>query len=108
MRQGTRGGDEMKTLTAQGRSSHYDRLELEGKPVWIPRPVEFPRLNLVKRDELLNRAMAAWLRIDGLPSLNFRLYGPPGSGKNALVYQLAKSLKRDLSLVSQRSFSNLV
>jgi hypothetical protein len=40
----------------------------------------------VAREDLINRALATWLQLDDLPPLNFRLYGPPGAGKSALVY----------------------
>lgn len=90
----------MNALSDQSRFSHYRRIELEGKIVCVPKPAEIPQFRIVERDDLLNRCLAAWLTIDGLPPLNFRLYGPPGSGKNALVYQLARYLGRDLYILN--------
>ena len=58
--------------------AHYERVELEGKIVRVPEPATIPNPVLVARDDLINRALAAWLQLDGLAPLNFRLYGPPG------------------------------
>jgi midasin (ATPase involved in ribosome maturation) len=45
-------------------------------------------------------ALAAWMRVDGLKPLGFRLFGPPGVGKNMIVYQLARMLNKDLYMVN--------
>jgi MoxR-like ATPase len=38
--------------------------------------------------------MASWLDLDGDGSLHFRVSGPPGVGKNELVYYLAREVER--------------
>lgn len=58
------------------------------------------------RHDLLERCRSAWgmertaegvYRLtDRSPAMSFRLEGPPGSGKNEIVYQLARELGRDL------------
>ncbi len=90
----------MPSVMLQQKFDHYERLELQGKMVWVPRPVPLSKKPLVEREEELSQAMAAWLAMDGLPSLNFRLFGPPGTGKNALVYHLAAILKKDLYIIN--------
>jgi MoxR-like ATPase len=90
----------MSRVRGNCRFSHYDRVELEGKMVWVPRPAEIPTFTLVEREDLQNRSLAAWWKMDDLPPLNFRLYGPPGSGKNAMVYRLAQLLKKDLYIIT--------
>ena len=39
---------------------------------------------------LLGKCLAAWLIDGGEGPLHFRLVGPPGVGKNELVYYLAR------------------
>ena len=74
-----------------------ERIEIEGKVICLPNPEEIPGDKFIGRREILIRALAAWSRIDGKYPLNFRLYGPPGVGKNAIVYELARKLKKDCS-----------
>jgi MoxR-like ATPase len=74
---------------------NYARIEINGKTVAVPNPEEIPGDKFIGRREILIRALAAWSRIDGRYPLNFRLYGPPGVGKNAIVYELARKLKKD-------------
>jgi len=90
----------MTALAQEKMFDHYERIEMEGKMVWLPRPTILPGRPLVDREDVLSRAMAAWLAMEGLSPLNFRLYGPPGTGKNALVYRLAQIVERDLYIIN--------
>ena len=78
----------------------FEIVEIQGKQVWVPLPVEVKNDSFVEWGGIIEKAMAAWLTVDGLPSLNFRLYGPPGCGKNAIVYHLGRLLKKDLYVIN--------
>ena len=67
--------------------------EGETVTVLIPEPDVVPRRSFVGREDLVAQCMAAWLPLDGAP-LHFRLSGPPGVGKNELVYHLARDVER--------------
>ena len=79
---------------------NYERVEIQGKSIWIPYPVNIPQGPFVGRADIIEKALAAWTSLDGLLPLNFRLYGPPGVGKNAIVYELARILKKDLYIIN--------
>lgn len=79
---------------------NYERVEIHGKSIWIPYPVNIPQGPFVGRADIMEKALAAWTSLDGLLPLNFRLYGPPGVGKNAIVYELARILKKDLYIIN--------
>ena len=74
----------------------YEWVEIRGAMVGFPPPDKIPDFHVVEREDLIEKALAAWKPLDGLPPLNFRLYGPPGGGKNALVYGLAQILHKPL------------
>ncbi|GEM_PF-1746052 len=78
----------------------YSVVEIQGVKIRIPPPNTIERLSIVEREEILESALAAWMRVDGLRPMNFRLYGPPGVGKNMIVYQLSRWLKKDLYMVT--------
>ncbi len=80
--------------------TNYEKVEIEGKVILVPYPTKIPEFRLIDREEILNRCLAAWFSLDGLGPLNFRLYGPPGVGKNALVYRLAQILNKDLYIIN--------
>ena len=75
--------------------------------VLLAEPMKIPSNPFVQRDDLLlERCRSAWgieQGKDGMyyladlsPAMSFRLEGPPGSGKNEIVYQLARELGCDL------------
>ncbi len=90
----------MEKSQAGQRFQNYERLEIEGKAVWVPYPVRIPEFSFVGREGIIERALAAWTGFDSLVPLNFRLYGPPGTGKNAIVYELSRILNKDLYIIN--------
>jgi MoxR-like ATPase len=78
----------------------YQRLKIQGKTIRLPHPVKIPDNKLIGRGDILDRALAAWTSLDGLKPLNFRLYGPPGVGKNVICYELARILDKDLYIIN--------
>lgn len=62
--------------------------------VLLPEPDFIPVRPFVGREELVSQCIAAWLDLDGLGSLHFRLVGPPGVGKNELVYFLSREIEK--------------
>jgi MoxR-like ATPase len=81
-------------------SKNFERVEIEGKIIRVPYPEEIPEIRFAGREAIIERALAAWLEIDGFKPLNFRLFGPPGTGKNAIVYELSRLLKKDLYIIN--------
>ncbi|GMQ84122.1 MAG: hypothetical protein BMS9Abin06_0882 [Gammaproteobacteria bacterium] len=77
----------------------YERVKSGHKIICIPSPDKVPDKPLVGREDIIKKALAAWTCLDDNPPLNFRLYGPPGVGKNAIVYELARILKKDLYII---------
>lgn len=65
-------------------------------PVLLPEPDTLPARPLVGRDGLLRDCRAAWLAAPSETPLHFRLTGPPGVGKNEVVYALARAEGRPL------------
>ncbi len=78
----------------------FERVEMGGKTVLIPNPTDIPEYKFIGRERIIEKALAAWTCINGTTPLNFRLYGPPGIGKNALVYELARILNKDLYIIN--------
>ena len=62
--------------------------------VLIPEPDSVPTRSFVGREELVAQCMAAWLDIEGEGALHFRVTGPPGVGKNELIYFLAREVEQ--------------
>jgi len=62
--------------------------------VLLPEPDFIPTRQFVGRRELVEQCIAAWLDLDGQGALHFRLVGPPGVGKNELVYYLAREVEK--------------
>ena len=72
----------------------------DGQTVWLADEQTKPERKLVGRDFELKMCRAAFGLNDGysfdsaLQPLHFRLEGPPGVGKNELVYEVARQLAR--------------
>jgi hypothetical protein len=77
----------------------YEELRLGGIRVLVPPPDPIPDEPFVGREALIEKALAAWSAVDGSPALHIRLFGPPGSGKNSLVYELARILRKELYVI---------
>ncbi|MDJ0746550.1 MAG: MoxR family ATPase [Xenococcaceae cyanobacterium MO_167.B27] len=92
---------------------------IQNQPIYLAEPEKIPDCNFIGRDEELALCRAAWgvdeklneprsdnatsmhyeLRSDNATPMHFRLQGPPGMGKNEIVYQLARQLEIDLYLI---------
>ena len=79
---------------------NFEKIEIQGTMVRIPPPKDLSNELFVGKEELIDRAMAAWSSFDGHQPLNIRFYGPPGTGKNALVYELARKMGKDLFIIN--------
>lgn len=78
----------------------FEKVVIGGKSINVPYPTEIPDYKFIGRERIIEKALAAWICINGTTPLNFRLYGPPGIGKNALVYELARILNKDLYIIN--------
>ena len=87
-------------MQSKTRTETYEKIEIGGMTVRLPPPVSLPNTRLVGRDDIIEKTLAAWTVIGEHPPLNFRLYGPPGVGKNAIVYELARILERELYIIN--------
>lgn len=67
-----------------------------GSPVSVllPAPDPLPIRSFIGREQAVERCAAAWLSMGGASPLHLRLVGPPGVGKNALVYHLAQKVEQ--------------
>lgn len=80
---------------------------IQNQAIYLAEPEKIPKCNFIGREEELALCRAAWgveetfneLRSDNANPMHFRLQGPPGMGKNEIVYQLARQLKVDLYLI---------
>lgn len=79
---------------------NFEKIEIQGTTVRIPPPEDLSNEPFVGKEELIDRAMAAWSSFDGHQPLNIRFYGPPGTGKNSLVYELARRMGKDLFIIN--------
>lgn len=92
----------MNNATKLKLPQSFDRMEIEGKVVWLPRPTPIPNGSIVRRDDLLEQVLPAMIGFGG-SRLNVRLVGPPGTGKNTLVYAICRELKCDLYVLDGHS-----
>lgn len=93
----------MEKALSKGQTSKFEWVEIEGRTVKMPLPVEgneLSRFSFVGREDIIDKTLAAWASLNGGAPLNFRLYGPPGVGKNAIVYELARLLNKELYIMS--------
>jgi dynein-related subfamily AAA family protein len=97
-------------------------VEVRGVEIHLAEPMKLPPVaslaerGFVGRQRELQLCKASWdvedlpdsatgrrrpqlVQRQGSEPLNFRLEGPPGTGKNELVYQLARELEKDLYVV---------
>ena len=73
-----------------------ETVNLRGKTVLLSAPWQAPSAPLVGREAEINLILACW--IDGSSTLPFTplLIGPPGVGKNRIVYECAKICGKEL------------
>jgi DNA polymerase III delta prime subunit len=87
-------------IQSQTESETYEKVTIGGTTIRLPPPATLPTTSLAGRDDIIEKALAAWMALGALPPLNFRFYGPPGVGKNAIVYELARILGKDLYIIN--------
>jgi MoxR-like ATPase len=84
-------------------SKGFTRIHLGGEhgvSVLLPEADAPPTRAFIGRETLRDECLAAWFALEGEPPLHFRLVGPPGVGKNEIVYHLAREvLKRPLYML---------
>ncbi|MGE3840288.1 MAG: AAA family ATPase [Vicinamibacterales bacterium] len=67
--------------------------------VLVPAPDAIVERPFIGRESLMRNCRAAWFAAGDAPPLHFRLIGPPGVGKNELVYALAREEGRPLYIL---------
>lgn len=93
-----RRGDIMEKICRQSKG--HERVEIEGRALRLPPPADIHGFKFVGRENIMEKALSAWTSFNGRWPLNFRLYGPPGVGKNAIVYELARMLNKGLYIMN--------
>ncbi|MGA1841248.1 MAG: AAA family ATPase [bacterium] len=79
-------------------------IKIDGRLVYLANPTDIPPCNFVSRSKELAYCETAWdidirqykLGEGNNRPLHFRLQGPPGVGKNEIVYEIARRLKLPL------------
>ena len=82
------------SLTVNSHALEFEERQLGGVVIQLPRPTIPPANTYVGNGLLVRRTMAAWEA-----GLHFSLIGPPGIGKNELVYELARIAKAPLHIM---------
>ena len=77
----------------------YEWVTIESTVVRLPPPDRFDGMQIVEREDIMEKALAAWSRLDATPPLNIRFYGPSGVGKSMIPISLAKALDKDLYIM---------
>jgi|GEM_PF-1922974 len=70
-----------------------------GVRIKMPPPDPIPEMPFVGREGIIEDIRIGWYPVLESKYFNVFLNGPTGTGKNALVYQLAKMLKKDLYIM---------
>lgn len=78
---------------------HDECIEVAGRKISMPAPLKISTPHIY-RAEYVDQLLAACVSFNGVPPLNFCLEGPPGVGKNSLVYQLALTLNMELYVIN--------
>jgi MoxR-like ATPase len=84
----------MRTNHLTSHALEFEKRQLGGVEIQLPHPTVPPENTYVGDGILVQRTMAAWEA-----GLHFSLIGPPGVGKNELVYELARITKSPLHIM---------
>ena len=83
-----------------------DPVKIEGRDIYLAESVSIQKRHFIGRERELTLCKAAWgidvnnkLKDDDTIPLHFRLQGPPGFGKNEIVYELARQLNMELYII---------
>lgn len=83
----------------------YHPVDVPGQPgrppvtLLLPAADQPPAHSLLGNEDLVTKCRAAWLSTSDGDPLSFRLYGPPGVGKNEVVYEVVRSLGREIHII---------
>lgn len=84
----------MRTPDGSSQAQEFECANIGGTKILLPKPAAPPLTRYVADGPLLARCAAAWAA-----GLHFSLVGPPGMGKNELVYELARQSRTPLWVV---------
>ena len=76
----------------EARHEGFERVVIQGRSVWLPPPMAIPKIERVVREDLLTKALAAWLHVGESRPQKLLLVGPVGSGKSTLVKRMCLAL----------------
>jgi len=89
----------MDTAPTASRFCAFEVAAFNELPLLLPQPTPVPNWPLVGYEDVLSRCRSAWAALPGCAPLHFRLVGPPGVGKNQLVYALARAEGKPLYII---------
>jgi MoxR-like ATPase len=84
----------MRTTPPNSHALEFEERQIGGAGILLPRPTIPPENTHVGNELLVRRTLAAWET-----GLHFSLIGPPGVGKNELVYELARIAKSPFHII---------